>query len=106
VQKKDMVLGYRFEGKRFESTSKVSSVSQDRLYPLPGTHDVVRKIGARICQDRNNGYTYVSYVESVADEKVQIRVSEANVSRMSNYPLKGFSPSIIWDAPMNWDLCE
>lgn len=67
---------------------------------------LIRKIGARICQSRGDGFVYVGYVEGLADEKVQIRVAEAHVSWNPNMHPGNFSPSIIWDSPMQWNLCE
>lgn len=72
---------------------------------------MVRKIGARICQERrgNSVYgniIYVGFVEGMTDEKVQIRISDAYFKNDSNVRPGGFSSSIIWDSPLNWDLCE
>ena len=77
---------------------------------------LVKKIGARICQERsvtNRGYTnqfiYIGFVEAISEDKVQIRISDAYLKALktsqSSRP-EGFTSSIIWDSPMNWDLCE
>lgn len=78
---------------------------------------LVKKIGARICQEkpvteRGHTYTfiYVGYVEAISEDKVQIRISDAylkalKTSSQSSRP-EGFASSIIWESPMNWDLCE
>ena len=67
---------------------------------------LVRKIGARICQNIRGGFIQVGYVEGLAEEKVQIRISEAHMINNPNIRPGGFVPSIIWDRPLNWDLCE
>lgn len=76
-------------------------ITETRKNNLP----LVRKIGSRICKGQD-GVMYLGYVESLADEKVQIRISEAHLINNRNVSPGGFSPSIIWDSPMNWDLCE
>lgn len=65
----------------------------------------VRKVGARICQNRG-GYVYIGFVESIAKNKIQIRVSEAMMENHPNIHPGGFKPEIIWDQPIKWDLCE
>lgn len=66
---------------------------------------LVRKIGARVCQERERGMIYVGYVEGLAEEKVQIRYSESH-AKGSTYQANGFQPTIVWDSPMNVDICE
>lgn len=78
---------------------------RQRLNNLP----LVRKIGARICNTRGTAreqIVYVGYVERLADEKVQIRISEAYFKGAPILSPSGFEPKIIWDFPTNWDLCE
>jgi hypothetical protein len=65
----------------------------------------VRKIGAKICQ-RNGEVVKLGYVEGMTDEKVQIRISEAFLAANRSYSPSNFVPTIVWDSPMNWDLCE
>ena len=65
----------------------------------------VRKIGARICKNEN-GTTSVGFVEALAEEKVQIRITESHSQNDQFLKPSSFTPSIIWDDPMNWDLCE
>ena len=67
---------------------------------------LIRKIGARVCQNQSNGFVYVGYVEAVTDDKVQIRIADAQLAGSSGVRPGGFSPSIVWDSPMRWDLCE
>ena len=73
----------------------------------------IRKIGAQICQRGivRVGYepikvVSVGYVEGITDDKVQIRISRAYFERNPTVSPGGFSPSIIWDDPMRWDLCQ
>jgi len=66
---------------------------------------LVRKVGTRICQTKSElgmRLVYTGYVEQVAEEKVQIRVATEEGRRFG----KAFTPSIIWDNPLNWELCE
>ena len=65
----------------------------------------MRKIGAKVCKNQD-GNTYVGYVENISDEKLQIRVNNAYVTRVPAYSPANFKPEIIWDYPMMWDLCN
>lgn len=85
-----------------KSASKAKAVIEQRQRDQA----LIRKIGARVCQDRGNGITNVGYVEKVTEEKVQIRIADAHYNGDSNIHPSGFSPSIIWDSPMQWDLCN
>jgi hypothetical protein len=67
---------------------------------------LIRKIGARICQERGQGVIYIGYVEGITDDKVQIRISDAQFKGSPENRPGGFSPTIIWDSPMQWDLCR
>ncbi|MDO8990073.1 MAG: hypothetical protein Q7U91_10620 [Sideroxyarcus sp.] len=66
---------------------------------------LIRKVGARICQLQGQ-ILYIGFVESLADEKLQIRVADAVVNENHNVHLGDFAPSVVWDSPLNWDLCE
>lgn len=66
---------------------------------------MVRKVGARICQLQGH-ILYIGFVESFTDEKLQIRVADAVVNENHNAHLGDFTPNVIWDSPLNWDLCE
>lgn len=86
------------------AAAALAVVTERRTKNLP----LVKKIGARICQEKTE-YVYVGYVESIANDKVQIRISDSYRKSTTRYQKSrpdGFSPSIIWDSPMNWDLCE
>ena len=87
----------------------VENERQARIKNLP----LMRKIGAKICQpgtvnvgQEQMRVVSVGYVEGIADEKVQIRISSAYFEKHPNLSPGGFTPSIIWDNPMNWDLCK
>lgn len=82
---------------------------QKKLKNLP----LIRKFGAEICQRGTVRVGYeqmtvvtVGYVEGISDNKVQIRVSRSYFESSPSVSPGGFSPSIIWDDPMNWDLCR
>ncbi len=64
-----------------------------------------RKIGARLCRQEGLS-TVIGYVEALADEKVQIRISESYLTKMPGYQAGDFQQRIIWDYPDNWLLCE
>ncbi|MHB1117784.1 hypothetical protein [Sideroxydans sp.] len=65
----------------------------------------MKKVGARICQAQ--GYIlYTGFVESFTDEKLQIRVAEARMRDNPQWAPGDFQPHIVWDSPLNWDLCE
>lgn len=66
---------------------------------------MVRKVGTRICQ-LHGQILYIGFVESFTDEKLRIRVADAVVNENHNAHLGDFTPNIIWDSPLNWDLCE
>ncbi len=78
-----------------------AEAEQQRIRNRP----LVRKLGAHICKEQG-GFVYAGYVEQVAEEKVQIRVASAFVKQNRYVSPAGFQPSIIWDSPLNWDLCE
>jgi len=66
-----------------------------------------RKIGARICRIEGS-IRYVGFTEGVSPDngKIQIRVSDARYVGSERSSPSGFQPSIIWDGPDQWDLCE
>jgi hypothetical protein len=64
-----------------------------------------RKIGARLCRQEGLS-TVIGYVEALADEKVQIRISESYLTKSPGYQAGDFQQRIIWDYPDNWLLCE
>lgn len=66
---------------------------------------MVRKVGTRICQLQGQ-ILYIGFVESFTDEKLRIRVADAVVNENHNARLGDFTPSVIWDSQLNWDLCE
>lgn len=77
------------------------AVLERRRQNLP----LVRKLGAKICRVQTE-YLYIGFVEAFNDEKIQVRVAEARINENRNLVLTNFTPSIIWDSPLNWDLCE
>jgi hypothetical protein len=92
-----------------QQASLLEAQRQAKLKSLP----LIRKIGAQICQRGTFRVGYdqmkvvsVGYVENITVDKVQIRVSRAYFESNPSVSPGSFSPSIIWDNPMNWDLCE
>jgi hypothetical protein len=100
--KQQAALAATFAAEQEEKAAAQAVIIERRRSNLP----LVRKVGTRICQDQGNGVMYVGYVEGLAEEKVQIRISDAFFMKMPNAHPGGFSPSVIWDSPLNWDLCE
>ncbi len=78
-----------------------AEAEQQRIRNRP----LVRKIGAHICKQQG-AFVYAGYVEHVTDDRVQIRVASASAKENLYVSAAGFQPSIIWDSPLNWDLCE
>jgi hypothetical protein len=66
---------------------------------------LIRKVGTKVCRLQGQ-ILYIGFVENVTDDKIQIRVADAVVEQNHNARLGSFSPSIIWDNPLNWDICE
>jgi hypothetical protein len=62
-----------------------------------------KTIGTRICK-MQNGWEHRGFVEKVAGEKIQIRISDIHMgsSRPGNFK----QDQIIWDSPNNWNVCE
>ncbi|MBU1776190.1 MAG: hypothetical protein KJ899_06080 [Gammaproteobacteria bacterium] len=81
--------------------SEMAAIQERRQQQLP----LVRKVGAKICQLKGQ-LLYIGFVESFTDDKIHIRTVDAVVNENRNAHLTSFRPSIIWDSPLNWDLCE
>ena len=64
----------------------------------------MRNIGTKIC--KKGRYIHVGFIERVATEKIQIRVANIHLPGRPDIQPGGFSPSIIWDYPQNWYVCE
>lgn len=87
---------------RIEREARQAAVQQTRQANLTK----VRRIGTKICQERAGNLINVGYVEGITAEKIQIRISDVYSMDMHSIRPANFQPSIIWDSPMNWDLCE
>ncbi len=66
-----------------------------------------RQIGARICKVVGD-IRYIGYVEarSPDNDRVQIRVSFAEQVGSPGFRPGGFEPSVVWDSPDLWTLCD
>ena len=84
-----------------QAQAERAAVLERRKLQLP----IVRKVGAKVCQLKGQ-LLYIGFVESFTDDKIQIRTVDAVVNENHNAHLTSFRPSIIWDSPLNWDLCE
>lgn len=65
------------------------------------------KIGARVCR-ADGAIQYIGFTEGVSPDtgKIQIRVADAMIGGRAGSRPGGFQPTIIWDAPDNWEICE
>ncbi len=73
----------------------------------------MRQIGAKICQTQHGSdlqglIQFVGFTEGVSPDngKIQVRVASASILGARDLTPSGFQPHVIWDDPMNWDLCE
>lgn len=69
----------------------------------------IRVIGTRICKEvptRRGTLIYIGFVEGLAPEKIQIRVSNAIFKNAPSMSPGGFREHIIWDHPDPWSICE
>ena len=92
--KRQKILEARLAGEQDAHAAAEAIVIERRKNNLP----MVRKIGTRICQEQSGGVINVGYVEALAEEKVQIRISDAYMKNNRNARPGSFSPSIIWDS--------
>lgn len=70
-------------------------------------HDSKR--GTKICKDFKQGYgeyVYIGFLEDKTDEKMKISIVEAADRRNHSYTFADFRPSVIWDRPNGWYVCE
>ena len=79
---------------------------QKRQQSLQQEMKLKRQIGTRICKRGQQRNTFIGYVERVVESKIQIRVSDSRSTKHSYIQSPGFKPSIIWDKPENWYVCE
>ena len=96
-----------FRTSKDKEYQRSNTAKQQLLEAMRQKRDVVRmqNIGTKICKDERR-FTYIGYVERVEAEKIQIRVAHAQMKANPSYQPGGFSPSIIWDYPTNWYVCE
>lgn len=52
--------------------------------------------------------TFIGYTEAVSPDldRIQIRVVAQTFGPPKHQPVPDHGPEIIWDAPINWRLCE
>ncbi len=84
-----------------QAQAENAAILERRTRQLPQ----LRKVGTKICQ-LHGQILYIGFVESITDEKIQIREVDAVLNEHRNAHLGSFTPTIIWDSPLNWDLCE
>jgi hypothetical protein len=78
-----------------------SKAEEAKLTPLK------KKIGTKLCQVKGR-FHYFGYTEAVSPDldRIQIRVSGATDGPPSNRSVDDFREQILWDDPVNWQLCE
>ena len=66
-----------------------------------------KRIGTKLCQIKGR-MRYIGYTEAVSPDldRIQIRVSAAADGPLMNRPVEDFREHILWDDPVNWQLCE
>lgn len=66
-----------------------------------------KKIGTKLCQIKGRIH-YFGYTEAVSPDldRIQIRVSGATNGPPMNRAVEDFREQILWDDPVNWQLCE
>lgn len=66
-----------------------------------------RKIGAKLCKTERR-ITYIAFTEAVSPDldRIQIRVSAATYGPPAHLAVADFREQILWDDPINWQLCE
>lgn len=85
-----------------ELAAKVKLINQ-------AANERIRVIGTRICKEvptRRGTLIYIGFVEGLAPEKIQIRVSNAIFKNAPSMSPGGFREHIIWDHPDPWSICE
>ncbi len=90
-----------------EAEFKASSAAMAEQVNDDLTLSEKRKIGTRICRI-DGGIRYVGFTEGVSPDngKIQIRVAEAQLGGRADSTPGRFQPSIVWDSPDRWELCE
>ncbi|HCA5884940.1 TPA: hypothetical protein MXV08_004061 [Pseudomonas aeruginosa] len=91
---------------RLQSEARRRLVSEQATKAL---NERKRVIGTRICKEAPSQFgtlIYIGYVEGLAPEKVQIRVSNAVYKNAPSLSPGGFRENILWDHPSTWNICE
>lgn len=83
------------------STAAIAEQAEEALAPLK------RRIGAKLCK-KAEYMTYIGYTEAVSPDldRIQVRVVAATYNSRTHSPVRDYRPEILWDAPINWRLCE
>lgn len=66
-----------------------------------------KKIGTKLCKVQRS-LTYIGFTEAVSPDldRIQIRVTSATYGPPQHQPVDDFREQILWDEPVNWQLCE
>lgn len=76
---------------------------EERL--IRGRQIVAAGVGAQVCSQQGR-VVYIGFVDEVANGKIRVAVSDAQVSGRPGLAPGGFQSSIIWDQPENWYMCR
>ncbi|MFE8069422.1 hypothetical protein QQM79_00015 [Marinobacteraceae bacterium S3BR75-40.1] len=94
---------------RVEREKRARALERKRKKQLEQAQLVLAsKRGTRICKDFDGGSQfYVGYIEDRTDEKVKINVTQAVLRNSTRFITNsGFQPTIVWEYPVNWYVCE
>lgn len=80
-------------------------ISQQEIRKKSEHRYLLQEIGTQICKDER-GIQYVGFIEHIESEKLQIRISSSSFIGAPNSRPSGFQPSMVWDFPSNWYVCE
>ncbi len=97
----------RDEARRAQDLQAQARLAMERMeYKRDNELPRIRQIGSRICRV-DSGVRYIGFTEGVSPDngRIQIRVSDAHADGYPGLRPGGFQSSIIWDDPMNWDIC-
>ncbi|MBK6726352.1 MAG: hypothetical protein IPG63_03685 [Xanthomonadales bacterium] len=103
-------MGNRSDLPALPKPAPVASVAPPPAIPQPTEAELAplkRRIGTKLCRDRES-MTFIGYTEAVSPDldRIQIRVVAQTFGPPKHYPVRDYRPEIIWDAPINWRLCD
>jgi hypothetical protein len=89
-------------------TAHARALAEEQLRQQMATQNPKKRmIGTRVCQSRGI-WVAIGYTEAVSPDngKIQIRIADEQGANAPSIHPGGFQPSIIWDDPTIWELCD